>query len=170
MTTSPPSDTTPGRNPRRRHRPAVIDDQPSKPKPLARRQSRVSVRHENLLEQSGCGSSTTLPGRFSSHQAIQIKQRPWALHLVDLQLTHNLSNRTASLDDELHRLSLDPRRKLPSMLAHEPICDISLNSKNLGLLSPSSSRNSARPAALQRTQPRTMLRTRPEVTISAVAR
>jgi hypothetical protein len=61
----------------------VIDNQPGTSKQLARHQCRVSVSNENLLGQSGCGSSTTLPGRFSSHQATQIKQRPWALHLAE---------------------------------------------------------------------------------------
>ena len=41
--------------------------------------------------------------------------------LVDRQLTRDLGNRAAHLDDELHRFSLELRRELPSMLGHRPI-------------------------------------------------
>lgn len=41
--------------------------------------------------------------------------------LVDLQLPGDLSDRTAGLEHELHRLSLELRRELPSLLGHRPI-------------------------------------------------
>ena len=46
-----------------------------------------------------------------------VAERP----LVDLQLPSDLSDRPAGLDDELHRLSLELRRELPSFLGHGPI-------------------------------------------------